>query len=43
MEKNELIEQNLRLVHACAHRFTGKGVVEADGLHIYFYELGAAD
>lgn len=26
MEKNELIEQNLRLVHACAHRFTGKGV-----------------
>ena len=26
MEKNELIEQNLRLVHACAHRFTGKGI-----------------
>ena len=26
-----------------ATRFTGKGVVEADGLHIYFYELGAAD
>ena len=24
-------------------RFTGKGNVEADGLHIYFYELGAAD
>ena len=24
-------------------RFTGKGAVEADGLHIYFYELGAAD
>ena len=26
-----------------ATRFTGKGAVEADGLHIYFYELGAAD
>ena len=24
-------------------RFTGKGNAEADGLHIYFYELGAAD
>ena len=32
MEKNELIEQNLRLVHACAHRFTGKGV-EYDDLY----------
>ena len=32
MEKNELIEQNLRLVHACAHHFTGKGV-EYDDLY----------
>ena len=32
MEKNELIEHNLRLVHACAHRFTGKGV-EYDDLY----------
>nr|WP_316623719.1 sigma-70 family RNA polymerase sigma factor [uncultured Ruminococcus sp.] len=32
MKKNELIEQNLRLVHACAHRFTGKGV-EYDDLY----------
>lgn len=26
MQRNELIEQNLRLVHACAHRFEGKGI-----------------
>ena len=26
MDRNELIEQNLRLVHACAHRFAGKGI-----------------
>lgn len=26
MDRNELIEQNLRLVHACAHRFKGKGI-----------------
>ena len=26
MDRNERIEQNLRLVHACAHRFEGKGV-----------------
>ncbi len=26
MGRNELIEQNLRLVHACAHRFKGKGI-----------------
>lgn len=32
MERNELIEQNLRLVHACAHRFTGKGI-EYDDLY----------
>lgn len=32
MEKDELIEQNLRLVHSCAHRFTGKGI-EYDDLY----------
>ena len=32
MDRNELIEQNLRLVHACAHRFTGKGI-EYDDLY----------
>ena len=32
MERNELIEQNLRLVHACAHRFQGKGI-EYDDLY----------
>lgn len=26
MDRNELIEQNLRLVHACAHRFEGRGI-----------------
>lgn len=26
MDRNKLIEDNLRLVHACAHRFEGKGV-----------------
>ena len=30
MDRNELIEQNLRLVHACAHRFTGKGIENDD-------------
>ncbi len=32
MDRNELIEQNLRLVHACAHRFAGKGI-EYDDLY----------
>ena len=32
MDRNELIEQNLRLVHARAHRFTGKGI-EYDDLY----------
>lgn len=32
MDRNERIEQNLRLVHACAHRFTGKGI-EYDDLY----------
>lgn len=32
MEKDELIERNLRLVHACAHRFTGRGI-EYDDLY----------
>ena len=32
MDRDELIEQNLRLVHACAHRFSGKGV-EYDDLY----------
>ena len=32
MDRNELIEQNLKLVHACAHRFTGKGI-EYDDLY----------
>ena len=32
MQRNELIEQNLRLVHACAHRFEGKGI-EYDDLY----------
>ena len=32
MERNELIEQNLNLVHSCAHRFRGKGV-EYDELY----------
>ena len=32
MRRDELIEQNLRLVHACAHRFTGKGI-EYDDLY----------
>lgn len=32
MDRNELIEQNLRLVHACAHRFEGKGI-EYDDLY----------
>ena len=32
MERNELIRQNLRLVHACAHRFEGKGI-EYDDLY----------
>lgn len=32
MDRNELIEENLRLVHACAHRFTGKGI-EYDDLY----------
>ena len=26
MDRNKLIEDNLRLVHACAHRFEGKGI-----------------
>lgn len=26
MDRNELIRQNLRLVHACAHRFEGRGI-----------------
>ena len=30
MERNERIEQNLRLVHACAHRFRGKGIEYED-------------
>lgn len=32
MGRDELIEQNLRLVHACAHRFEGKGI-EYDDLY----------
>ncbi len=32
MERNERIEGNLRLVHACAHRFAGKGI-EYDDLY----------
>ena len=32
MDRNELIEQNLRLVHARAHRFSGKGI-EYDDLY----------
>ena len=32
MDRNELIEQNLRLVHACAHRFEGRGI-EYDDLY----------
>lgn len=32
MDRNELIEQNLRLVHSCAHRFRGKGI-EYDDLY----------
>ncbi|WP_407382543.1 sigma-70 family RNA polymerase sigma factor [Ruminococcus sp.] len=32
MDRNELIEQNLRLVHACARRFRDKGV-EYDDLY----------
>lgn len=32
MDRNELIEQNLRLVHTCAHRFAGKGI-EYDDLY----------
>ena len=32
MERNELIEQNLNLVHSCAHRFRGKGI-EYDELY----------
>ncbi len=32
MERNELIRSNLRLVHACAHRFEGKGI-EYDDLY----------
>ena len=32
MDRHELIEQNLRLVHACAHRFAGKGI-EYDDLY----------
>ena len=32
MDRNELIEQNLRLAHACAHRFAGKGI-EYDDLY----------
>jgi len=32
MNRNELIEQNLRLVHTCAHRFKGKGI-EYDDLY----------
>ena len=32
MDRNERIEQNLRLAHACAHRFEGKGI-EYDDLY----------
>lgn len=32
MDRNKLVEENLRLVHACAHRFTGKGI-EYDDLY----------
>ena len=32
MDRNERIEQNLRLVHACAHRFDGRGI-EYDELY----------
>lgn len=32
MDRNALIEQNLRLVHACARRFKGKGI-EYDDLY----------
>ena len=32
MQRDELIEQNLRLVHACAHRFENKGI-EYDDLY----------
>ena len=32
MERNERIEQNLKLAHACAHRFTGRGI-EYDDLY----------
>lgn len=33
MDRNELIESNLRLVHACAKRFAGKGI-EYDDLYM---------
>ena len=26
LERSELVEQNLGLVHACAHRFKGRGI-----------------
>lgn len=32
MERNDLIRQNLRLVHACAHRFENRGI-EYDDLY----------
>ena len=32
MQRDERIQQNLRLVHACAHRFEGRGV-EYDDLY----------
>ena len=32
MDRDELIRQNLRLVHACAHRFEGRGI-EYDDLY----------
>ncbi len=32
MERDELIQKNLRLVHACAHRFEGRGI-EYDDLY----------
>ena len=32
MDRNELIRQNLRLVHSCAHRFEGRGI-EYDDLY----------
>ena len=32
MERDELIQSNLRLVHACAHRFEGRGI-EYDDLY----------